>query len=117
MATAETIQLPEDLRLALDKAVQALVEAVHPKLIILFGSFAEGRAGRDSDVDLLVVTETEMGNRWETIRGLRKIVYPHLQAWGLDLVAYGPDQWEDVRRLPGLLPREVDEYGLRLYEE
>ena len=40
MASAETIQLPEDLRVALDKAVQALVEAVHPKLIILFGSFA-----------------------------------------------------------------------------
>ena len=31
------------------------MEAVHPRLIILFGSYAEGRAGRDSDVDLVVV--------------------------------------------------------------
>ncbi len=114
MATAETIQLPEDLRLALEAAVRALVEAVHPKLIILFGSFAEGCAGRDSDVDLVVVTDAE--NRWEKIRELRRLLEPILDNWSLDLLVYAPERWEDVRRLPGLLPREVDEYGVRLYE-
>jgi predicted nucleotidyltransferase len=113
MATVETINLPEDLRHALDQAVQAPVEAVDPKLIILFGSYAKGRADEDSDVDLVVVTETE--DRWETIRELRRLLEPVLDDWPLDLLVYAPDRWEGVRRLPGLLPREVDEYGVRLY--
>jgi len=36
---------------------RAIVEAVHPRLIVLFGSRAAGGAGPDSDVDLLVVQE------------------------------------------------------------
>jgi predicted nucleotidyltransferase len=114
MATLDTIQLPEDLRRALDQAVQALVGAVHPQLIILFGSYAEGRAGRDSDVDLVVVTETE--NRWETIRTLRNLLEPVLTPRSFDLLVYAPDRWEDVRHLRGFVSQEADLYGVRLYE-
>ena len=114
MATAGTIQLPEDLRVALDQGVGALVQAADPRLIILFGSYAEGRANEDSDVDLVVVTETE--DRWKTIGDLRSIVRPYLGDRPLDLLVYAPDRWEEVRHLRGFIPQEADLYGVRLYE-
>jgi predicted nucleotidyltransferase len=39
----------------LDRLVTEIVEMVHPRRIILFGSAARGQMGAHSDVDLLVV--------------------------------------------------------------
>jgi predicted nucleotidyltransferase len=39
----------------LDEIIQRIVDAAQPEKIILFGSAAHGRMGKDSDVDLLVV--------------------------------------------------------------
>jgi predicted nucleotidyltransferase len=44
----------------LQALVTALVDALHPLRIILFGSRARGDARTDSDVDLLVVAETDL---------------------------------------------------------
>ena len=39
----------------LDDLVQRIVQAVHPRRILLFGSAATGRMGANSDLDLLVI--------------------------------------------------------------
>jgi len=39
----------------LDDLVQRVVQAVHPRRVLLFGSAATGRMGADSDLDLLVI--------------------------------------------------------------
>ena len=39
----------------IEEMVRRIVEQFHPEQIILFGSYARGQAGPDSDVDLLVV--------------------------------------------------------------
>jgi hypothetical protein len=39
--------------------LHVLVEQFHPEQVILFGSYAYGEPTRDSDVDLLVMTDTE----------------------------------------------------------
>ena len=39
----------------IDDLVQRIVEVVHPRRIILFGSAARGDMGPDSDIDILVV--------------------------------------------------------------
>ena len=51
--------LPPDVAARLDEAVRRIVEIAGPQLVILFGSYAEGTANEDSDIDLLVVAETE----------------------------------------------------------
>lgn len=40
---------------ALDKLVARIVDTVHPKRIILFGSAARGEMDASSDIDVLVV--------------------------------------------------------------
>ena len=47
----------------LDEIVQRIVDGFNPQRIILFGSWARGSAGPDSDVDLLIVMEVEGSKR------------------------------------------------------
>jgi uncharacterized protein len=89
-----------------------IAELVSPRQIILFGSHARGQAGRDSDVDLLVVTEKPLGPD-ASLRIRRRIEY----AFPLDLIVC------DVRRLERRVQegdyflREAVEHGRVLYEE
>ena len=39
----------------LDEMVSRISQAVHPLQIILFGSWARGEAGENSDIDLLII--------------------------------------------------------------
>ena len=45
--------------------VKLIVKQFHPEKIILFGSQAQGDAGPDSDVDLLVVMPVEKGAKFK----------------------------------------------------
>lgn len=51
--------------------IQSLASAIairfHPQKIILFGSYAEGTAGPDSDVDLLVLMPFEGKSFWKSL--------------------------------------------------
>ena len=47
--------------------VARIVEAIHPLKIILFGSYAYGNPAPDSDVDLIVVTETPLPKRQTSV--------------------------------------------------
>jgi predicted nucleotidyltransferase len=114
MATAKTVSLPADLDAALAGAVRAVVEIAHPQVVILFGSWAEGKAGEDSDVDLLVVAESE--NRPLLAARLRHALRPLLAPRQLHLLVYRPEQWESGRRVIGFVTYEADKYGVRLYD-
>jgi len=58
----ELTVLPDNLRAMLEEAVSRIVEVADPEAIALFGSYAEGHPGAESDVDLLVVAKTN--NHW-----------------------------------------------------
>lgn len=47
----------------IDEIVQRIVEGFDPQRVILFGSWARGSAGADSDVDLLIIMEVEGSKR------------------------------------------------------
>lgn len=54
------------------KITKKLVREYHPEKIILFGSYAYGKPDRDSDIDLLVISRTDLPfyKRLVKIRGL-----------------------------------------------
>ena len=43
-----------------EAVVQRLIAVARPRKIILFGSYVRGHVGRDSDLDVLVVTEDRL---------------------------------------------------------
>lgn len=63
-----------------------IVREFHPDRIILFGSYADGTATEDSDVDLLVVMPHE-GKSWECAATVRSAVRP---PFPVDLLVRSP---------------------------
>jgi predicted nucleotidyltransferase len=112
--TADSLVLPSDLRAKLDEAVRRIVEAAQPRLVILFGSCAEGREAESSDVDLLIVADTD--SRVQLGAELRQALEPVFAPDPFDLVLCTPAGWEKGRHLRGFVAREADRKGVRLYE-
>jgi predicted nucleotidyltransferase len=68
----------------------------HPEKIVLFGSYAYGTPTEDSDLDLLIIKETELPRR---MRG--REVRKHLRGMkiAVDLLVYTNqevEEWRDV---------------------
>lgn len=60
------------VRGVIGEIVRRLVTEYAPEKVILFGSYASGRADEDSDIDLLIVKETAepLAKRLDTVRRL-----------------------------------------------
>lgn len=59
----------------IEAAVRILSEAAHPARIVLFGSYARGDAGADSDLDFLVIEPLVEDRAREMVR-LRRLLRP-----------------------------------------
>lgn len=107
-------KLPVELQERLQEALTRILPQIRPQVVVLFGSWAEGRSGEESDVDILVVAETESpfqvaARLWEPVR---TALWPQR----VDLVVITPEQWEKFQHIPGQLVHEAAHYGVRLYE-
>lgn len=93
--------------------VRRIVETWNPDQIILFGSYARGTAGPDSDVDLLVVMSLSEGRRKVRL-GIRRA----LSGMGLpkDIVVVTPQEIDRYRECPGTIIRAALGEGKVLYE-
>jgi predicted nucleotidyltransferase len=93
--------------------VRRIVEGFNPEKIILFGSYARGTAGPDSDVDLLVVAAVQGGKRKLAVQ-----IYRSLAGVGLckDVIVVTPEEIERYRDLPGTVIWPALRDGRVLYE-
>ena len=93
---------------------RTIVQAIDPQQIVLFGSHARGEARANSDVDLLVVHDTDQTNR-EVRRRIEQLFLD--RQFGLDLLVRTP---EDVRRNVAdrnpFYTHDIFEEGRVLYE-
>ncbi len=106
--------LPQELQRGLEEAVGRIVELARPQVVILFGSYAEGRADARSDVDLLVVAATDRPfHLASTLMGPARAAFPERP---VDVVVITPADWERLRHIPGQVVHEAAHYGVRLYE-
>lgn len=97
---------------ALDGAVRRIVEAFHPKRIVVFGSVARGAAGPDSDLDLLIEMDSDLRpieRGIEIRRVLRDVRFP------MDIFVYTPAEVADARTRFGNLMTYIDTEGKVLY--
>jgi predicted nucleotidyltransferase len=98
---------------AVETAVRRLVAAANPRKVILFGSYAEGRATSESDLDLLVIEREVASKRKEMVR-LRKAI----GSVGLpvDVLVYSEKEVADWGHLPGTALYWALKEGKVLYE-
>jgi predicted nucleotidyltransferase len=97
-----------------DLAVKRLVEAGRPHKIILFGSYVRGETHRDSDLDVLVVTDdTIQSTRKEgarlrgALRGIRMC---------MDILVVREGDFDRLKDQVGLIYREALRHGRVVYE-
>jgi len=92
---------------------QILVERIRPEKIVLFCSYAGGEARPESDIDLLVVLESNLrrDKRQEMIsRALRPRTFP------IDILAYTPAEVRACVKDPQSFLSYILKTGKVLYE-
>lgn len=100
-----TNQIPEISR--------RIIETSHPEKIILFGSYARGNFGVDSDLDLLVIVPGIKRLRQESIRvrrAFRGLLAP------VDILIATPEQIKRLENTNGLVYQIALREGKVLYE-
>ena len=98
----------------IDEMVRRIAEQFHPERIILFGSYARGNAGPDSDVDLLVVMRGVEGRRRKTAIAIDIALKDSLLP--KDIIVVTPDEVVRHRDLVGTIIRPALREGKVLYE-
>lgn len=87
-------------------------EAIHPEKIILFGSWARGERSPQSDIDLLIIQESDLSRpqRYAQVRRL---------FWGMgvpmDILVYTPAEFDRFQSVPGSFTYTVAREGKVLY--
>lgn len=94
----------------IEEVAQKIGDNFKPDKIILFGSYAWGTPGPDSDVDLFIIKETD--NTRETAKEIDGLIFP--RPFPIDIIVYSPDQ---VKRAQGkdFFIRNILEKGRKIY--
>jgi uncharacterized protein len=103
------LMLPEEVQLIADQ----LRRAMYPEKIYLFGSYARGDAGPDSDLDFLAVVTDSSMSRYE--RALQARSHVDSTSFPLDIVVLTKKEWESEKRVVCSLSSTVLREGICLY--
>jgi uncharacterized protein len=93
--------------------VARLVQRFEPEKIILFGSYARGDAREDSDIDLLVVAETDLPMR-DRFPAVRSVLADFPAAF--DVFWKTPEEYRRWRNVVNHVVYFAEKYGRVSYE-
>lgn len=99
---------------AIDGITDAIVKNYQPEKIILFGSAASGKAGPDSDIDMLIVKRTTL-KPMERLRQIAPIL-PRQFDVAIDCVVWTPEEVAADSPHNSFLKHEILKKGKVLYE-
>jgi predicted nucleotidyltransferase len=99
----------------IEDIVKRIVDNYKPEKIILFGSYAYGTPKKDSDLDLLIVKESDLP-RYKRAREIRKLL------WGIseipkDIIVYTQNEIDDWKEVEEAFITQIVKDGKVLYED
>jgi predicted nucleotidyltransferase len=103
------VRIPDEV---IHELISRIVTKFQPQRIILFGSYAYGKPRPESDVDLLVVMDTQKREMQQALE-IRQHVKP---MFGVDILVYTPSRIEQRLKLGDSFLKEITERGVVLYE-
>lgn len=97
----------------IERVAHRIAEEVRAERVILFGSHARGAADEQSDVDLLVVVESDEPP-FKRSRPIYKLFRPH--PFAMDVIVYTPEELEEQAKTPLSFAATVLREGKVVYD-
>ena len=99
------------LRQELARFIEIVTQQMQPEFIILFGSLATGHVGEWSDLDLVVIVNTDLPF-YERIKQVLQSVRPRA---GMDVFIYTPAEWAEMASERAFIRDEILDKGQVVY--
>lgn len=102
--------------------IRGRLKELNPYKIILFGSLAEGGEKSDSDIDLLVILDSEdicrsFEEKMKNKLLVRRSIYDISKKIPVDLLVFTRKEYEAIRENRNSFFRDIDSKGKVLYEK
>jgi len=97
----------------LKRYIRLLTKHGSPEKLILFGTLAQGELHEWSDIDLVVVEETDLPF-YQRLRKIRELIQPQV---GLDIVVYTPEEFDQLQAKCPFFREEIIAKGKIIYEQ
>ena len=111
----KTRELNEEFEREIDEIGRQIKEKYKPEKIILFGSLIKGKITEDSDIDMLIIKDTNK-RRNERFREVRAIVRDLKRRIPFSPLVYTPGEIEQRLNLGDFFIKEILKEGRVLYE-
>lgn len=99
----------------IDFVLYKLVAFYNPQIVYLFGSQARNDANKDSDIDFLIIKESDKPRRLRALEFRKELrgqnYYP------VDILVYTPQEFENECKIKGTIAYSIKEEGKILYEQ
>ena len=97
----------------ISEMVEKIATGYNPEKIILFGSYSNGTATENSDVDIFVIKDSELPRPQRTMQLRRMLVGSQIP---MDLIVYTPSEVEKEKEEKYSFVYEVLNSGITVYE-
>jgi len=99
----------------IDLVLKKIVSFYNPQMVYLFGSQARKDANENSDIDFLIIEETNKPKRLRALDFRKELrgqnYYP------VDILVYTPQEFKDECQIKGTMAYHIKEEGKILYEQ
>lgn len=101
-------------RQMIEEVLEKIITAYTPQKVILFGSYAYGHPAEESDLDLLIIKDTDKRpiERWVE---LKRLLRDHNRTTSVSPFVYTPRELEERLALKDFFIQEILEKGEVLY--
>ena len=104
------------IRNILERIVRILIKEYKPEKIILFGSYCYGYSDEDSDIDLLIIKNTDQKNRVERFVEVKRIIYNQKNKIPISPLILTTEEINERLKLGDEFLEEIVTKGKVLYE-
>jgi len=101
-----------ELQEELERCIKVLKDKYDPERIILFGSFVNDNVKRWSDIDLVIIKETNQPFLDRT-KEVILLLQPRV---GIDILVYTPNEFRDLCATRAFFKNEICSKGRTVYE-
>ena len=102
-----------ELQNEVDRIVRVLIENYSPEKIILYGSVAHKKIKEWSDLDIVVIKNTNQ-RFYDRIGDVLRVTQPHE---AVDFLVYTPEEFSDMQKYNYFITQEVIKRGQILYDK